>query len=115
MEIYYNPKCSKCRAAKDFLEKNKIKLKIIDYLSYGVNKKKLKQVLKKGNIKILEVLRKNEEDYDLYIKSKNLSEDEIIDIVCKYPKILQRPIIFNGEKSIIARDEESLKKIKSWD
>ncbi len=113
MKIYYNSRCSKCRIAKSFLEDNNIKFKVIEYLKSKISNKDIKNILKNGNLKVLDIIRKNEEEYKLYIKNKNLSDDDTISLICKYPKILQRPIIFNKDIAIIARDKESLNKIKN--
>ena len=113
MKVYFNPRCSKCRIARDFLENNNLKFELIEYLDSGINKEDIKNILKNGNLKVLDIIRKNEEEYKLYIKNKNLSDDDTISLICKYPKILQRPIIFNKDIAIIARDKESLNKIKN--
>jgi arsenate reductase len=110
-KVYYNSKCSKCRIAKDYLENNNIQFSLIEYLKVGISKKDIKNILKIGNFNILDIIRKKEEEYKIYIKDKKLSENKIIDIVCKYPKLLQRPLIFNNKKALIARDEKSLNKI----
>jgi arsenate reductase (glutaredoxin) len=113
MKIYYNPKCNKCRIAKDYLENHDIKFKTFEYLSNFFTKQDIKAILKKGNLSIQEILRKNEPEYQEYIKEKNLSEDQILGVLIQHPKILQRPIIITEDKAIIARDEESLNKLKS--
>jgi arsenate reductase (glutaredoxin) len=111
MKIYYNPKCSKCRIAKEFLIKNNIEFDIFEYLNKKLTKKDIKEILTLGNFNIHEILRKNEPEYSLYIK-KNLSDKQIINIIIKYPKLLQRPIIIKNDKAFIARNEESLNKVK---
>ena len=45
MDMYYNVRCSKCRIAKDFLEKNKINVKTIEYLNKGITKNEINQKL----------------------------------------------------------------------
>ena len=49
-KVYYNPKCSKCRIAKDYLESNNIKFSLIEYLKVGISKKDIKNILKIGNL-----------------------------------------------------------------
>ncbi len=114
MKIYFNNRCSKCHKAKDYLERNNINFNIIEYLESGLSKKEITDVLKKGNYNILDILRKNEEEYKLDIKDKDLSEDQIINILSKYPKLLQRPLIVDKKRALIARDEEALELIKNW-
>ena len=114
MKIYYNSRCSKCRIAKIFLEDNNIKFEVIGYLEIGITKEDIRNILRNGKLNVLDIVRKNEEEYKLYIRDKNLSEEEIINLICKYPRLLQRPIIFDNQKAIVARDEESLNKVKEW-
>lgn len=113
MKIYYNPRCSKCRIAKSFLEDNDLNFEVIEYLEVGINREDIKNILKNGTLKILDIVRKNEEEYKLYIKDKDLSEDEIIDLICKHPRLLQRPIVFDNKGAIVTRDEESLNEVKN--
>jgi arsenate reductase len=56
-----------------------------------------------------ELLRKNEQAYkDLKIKEMNYSEDQIMDLMIKYPDLVQRPIIQMGNKVIMARPPEKI-------
>ena len=38
-------------------------------------------------------------------------KDKMINAIIKYPKILQRPIIINGDKGVIGRPPENILKI----
>ena len=44
-------------------------------------------------------------------KNKTLSDDEIIDIMIKYPKLIERPIVINGNKGIVGRPTEKILEI----
>ena len=56
-----------------------------------------------------ELLRKNEKVYkDLKIIEKNYSENQILDLMIKYPDLVQRPIVEKGEKAILARPPEKI-------
>jgi len=112
LKVYFNPRCSKCRIARNFLDNEKKDYDLYEYLEKGLNVKSLKEILEKGNLKVENIIRKNEEEYKDLIKNKNLSEDEILEILVKNPILLQRPIVLNDNSAIVARDEESLKKIK---
>ena len=63
-------------------------------------------------IKASEVIRTKEKVYkDLDIKNKNYSEGELIDLMVKYPDLVQRPIIEMGDKAILARPPEKIKEL----
>jgi len=56
-----------------------------------------------------ELLRKNEKVFkDLKIIEKNYSENQILDLMIKYPDLVQRPIVEKGEKAILARPPEKI-------
>lgn len=108
--IYYNPKCTKCRIAREALDKAGEELEIKEYLVHPPSKKELKDLLQKLQLSAEAVIRKNEEEWQQF-QGKRWSEEELLDILVKYPKLLQRPIIVKGDKAVIGRDEESLRKI----
>jgi arsenate reductase (glutaredoxin) len=110
MKIYFNPNCSKCRIARNYLEESNCKYEIIEFLKSPMSKEEIKDILKKGNLSINQILRKNEPEYFELIKDKNLSEDQIITILIEHPRILQRPIITSKNNAIIARNFDSLEK-----
>jgi len=70
LKVYFNPRCSKCRIAKDFLDANKKDYELYEYLDEGLNFESLKEILKKGNLEVKDIIRKNEEEYRSLIKGK---------------------------------------------
>jgi len=59
-----------------------------------------------------ELLRSKEPIYkELRIEEKNLSQEEIIDLMAKYPDLIQRPIVEKGNRAVLARPVERLKNI----
>jgi arsenate reductase len=77
-----------------------------------ISKTKLKELLKKMGIGASELVRKKEDIYKtLKIAEKNLSEDELVDLMAKHPDLIQRPIVEKGAKAILARPAEKLKEI----
>ena len=58
------------------------------------------------------LLRKSEPLYkELKLSEKELSEDEILGLMTKYPDLIQRPIVEKGARAILARPAERLKEI----
>lgn len=113
LKVYYNPKCSKCRTAKKFLDKNKKDYEIFEYMNGDLTVKKLKDIMNKGNLVVDDIVRKNEDEYSHFIKGKNLDDEEILKIIVRHPKLLQRPIILTENSAIVARDDNSLNEVKS--
>ena len=110
-KIYYNPACSKCRIAKDFLKEEG--LEIINYLKDIPTENELKNILKKLNMEPIDIVRKKEPIYLEKFSNKEFSDEEWIHILTKNPKLIQRPIIVKENKAVIGRSKEMLEKIKN--
>jgi len=111
IKIFFNPKCSKCRIAKDKLETLNSGYTVCEYLTQNITMGEIEEILEKGNLEAEDILRKNEQEYKEFIEGKFLSDKEIIGLILTYPKILQRPIIVTKDSAFIARNKESLEKI----
>ena len=111
MKIYHNPRCSKSRQTLAILNEKKIKFEIIEYLKDNLRKSEIKAIIEKLKINPIELVRKNESIWKENYKHKNLSDKEIIHAMINYPKIIERPIVINGEKAVIGRPPENVLKI----
>lgn len=103
LTIYHNPACSKSRETLQIIVQNKKNPEIIEYLKNPPGKEELTRVIKLLGISARDLLRKTE---PAYIDSKldELSTDEqIIDSICEYPILLQRPIVISGNQAVIGR------------
>lgn len=109
MKIYHNPRCTKSRNALNEINACNLDIEVVDYQINPLTKSELKDLLKLLGMKAESIVRKGEEIYKIEFKGKTLSEDEWIDALVKYPKLLERPIIVNGGKAIIGRNEMKLK------
>ena len=106
--IYHNPRCRKSREALQLLEEKNIKFKVVKYLEQNFDKQSLRKVLDIIGKKPSDALRKNEEIWKKQLNGKNIGEDEILDLMIQYPKLIERPILVCGNKGIMARPIEKL-------
>ena len=110
--IYQKPTCTTCREVYATLKSSGIDFESVNYYISPISKSKLKELLKKMGISAEELLRKKEPVYkELKLAQKKLSQDEMIDLMVKYPDLIQRPIVEKGNKAILARPAERLKEI----
>jgi arsenate reductase (glutaredoxin) len=106
--IYYNPKCSKCRIAKEDLESTGENFEVVEYLKTPITERELKSIIKKLGLPLKSIIRTKEEVWKKFV-DKNYSDEELVQIVIQHPILLQRPIIVKGNKAIIAREEGKVK------
>ncbi len=108
IQIWHNSRCSKSRAAFNYLKDNGIEFETVEYLKNPPSKEELQAVLKKLNMKPGELVRKKEKLFkELGLKDAN--EDELLEAMISNPKLIERPIIVNNNKAVVARP---LKKIE---
>ena len=107
--IYHNPKCSKSRKALEIIKSKNIEPIIILYLANKLSKAEVKNLLSKLRLSIRDILRIGEDEYKKNnLKNENLSDDELIEFLIKFPKLLQRPIVVKNSKAVIGRPPENI-------
>jgi arsenate reductase len=112
IKIYIKPTCTTCRKALKVLKERGIAFEAINYYEKPLTKEKLKQLLKKLDVSPEEILRKNEGVYKkLSLSKKDLSNSEILDLILKYPDLIQRPVVERGNKAVLARPVEKIEKL----
>ena len=108
LTIYHNPRCRKSREALQYLEENQLEFEIIDYLKNPISENQIGQVLTQLSYSPIELVRKNEAVWKEHFKGKKMSDNDVKEALCAYPKLIERPIIVKGENAIIARPLEKL-------
>jgi len=102
--IYHNPNCSKSRETLQILEDNHMRPDIIEYLEKPPTAQELKDVINMLGVSARDLLRTTEPAYgEADLDDTTLTDDEIIDAICEYPALLQRPIVISGTRAVIGR------------
>lgn len=112
LTIYQKPSCTTCRTVYHVLKESGVDFDAVDYYVTPIPKQKLQELLRKMGIPASELLRANEPIYkELQLGEKVLTDDQVIDLMVKYPDLIQRPIVEKGSKAILARPAERIKEI----
>lgn len=112
LTIYQKPTCSTCREAIKLVEASVTPYAAVNYYETPFTKARLKGLLKKAGLQAKDVLRTKEAIYKkLGLAGKNLAEDELIDLMIKHPDLIQRPIVEKGEKALLARPADTIKRL----
>ncbi|MBA4502581.1 arsenate reductase (glutaredoxin) [Marinobacterium marinum] len=110
--IYHNPRCSKSRETLKLLQERGIEPEIREYLKDVPSANELKSVLAALAIAPRDLLRTKEAEYkEAGLDNPDLDDDAIIQAMTEYPRLIERPIVINGETARIGRPPESVLEI----
>lgn len=109
MEIYHNPRCQKSRETLKIIQESGAEFTIRKYLEDPPAEAELRGVLDKLDIKPLALIRKKEALFKNEYKGKDLSDDEWIRIMADNPRLIERPIVIQGDRAIIGRPPENVR------
>lgn len=112
LTLYHNPRCSKSRAALDLLEARGLAPQVVRYLETPLDAAALQALLGKLGIGARQLLRTGEDEYkSLGLADSGLSEQQLIAAMASHPKLIERPVLVNGDKAVIGRPTEKLLEI----
>lgn len=111
IEVYHNPGCSKSRAALQYLESKNQTFTIFKYLDENLSENQIQAILNKTGLKPIEIVRTNDEVWKENYKGKELTDEQIISAIVENPQLLERPIVINGDKAVLARPTERIEDI----
>lgn len=103
IRIYHNSRCTKSRECLAFLENSGQEYEIIKYLDDVPTFGELMEIIQKLGIKPIELVRRKEKIWIETFKDKPLTDEEIIHAMILNPILIERPIVINGDKAVIAR------------
>ena len=110
--IYQKPTCTTCRQVYAALKESGVDFDAVNYYVDPIPKAKLRELLRKMGLSARQLLRTKEEIYKtLRLGERDLTDDQIVDLMVKHPDLIQRPIVEKGSRAILARPAERLKEI----
>lgn len=112
IRIYHNPRCSKSRQTLQLLQERGIEPEIIKYLETPPGEDELHRILDMLGLRPRDLMRKREPQYKASgTDDPSLSDDELIALMVKYPKLIERPIVVHDGKAALGRPPEQILEI----
>ena len=110
--IYQKPTCTTCRQVHAALKVSGVDFDAVNYYLDPIPRAKLRELLRKMRLSARELLRTKENIYKkLRFGERDLTDDQIVDLMVEHPDLIQRPIVEKGSRAILARPAERLKEI----
>lgn len=109
MKILHNPRCSKSRKTLALIEQAGVEPEVVLYLETPPAADELDEILGKLGLEPMELVRRGEEIYkELGLGGRELSRQELIDLMVAHPKLIERPIVIAGERAVLGRPPENV-------
>lgn len=110
--LYHNPRCSKSRQTLALLEAQGVKPSIREYLNDVPSAQELDEILTMLDMAPRDLMRKKEVEYkENNLDDSTLSHDDLLSVLIKNPKLIERPIVIKDGKAAIGRPPEDVLKI----
>lgn len=107
--IYHNPRCSKSRAAMEFLEEKGIEVEVIKYMDTPPDAPQLTKLLEQLNMKPRDIMRRHEAVFkEAGLDDPTFTDEELIEAMTQCPSLIERPIVVKDDKAVLARPVEAL-------
>ena len=109
VKIYHNPRCSKSRQTLQLLQDHGVEPEVIEYLKTPPDKNTLKKILEHLQLSPRDLMRRKEPEYkENHLDDPSLSDDQLIDAMLKYPKLIERPVVVTDKGVTIGRPPEKV-------
>lgn len=109
-QIFHNPSCSKSRGALAILEERGIDADVVKYLDTPPDRATLERILDAIDEPPSALVRTDDKKFkDLGLHAGDYTDREaVIGLLLEQPALMQRPVVFVGDKAVIARPSEKV-------
>lgn len=108
IKIYHNPRCTKSRQALQLLDEKGVEYEVVKYMDEPLTPNEMKNVLRHLGMPAAELIRRNEQIWKDEFRDKEMEEEELILAMIEYPKLMERPIVDNGDRAVVGRPTEKV-------
>ena len=110
--IYHNSRWGKSRSVLQLLRDNNINYTIIEYLKEPPSISELNNICQLLSVDPIDLIRKSDKSFKaLNVDINEMNNNQILELLAKNPKMLQRPIIYNKNFGVIGRPPENVKSL----
>ena len=107
MRVYHNPVCSKSRGALEILGERGVDVDVIEYLKAPPSRAELERIVDAISDPPASLVRKDKRFRELGLDGGDYqTKDEVVALLLEHPELMERPVVFRGERAVIARPSE---------
>ncbi|GEL76631.1 arsenate reductase family protein [Tenuibacillus multivorans] len=108
--VYQYPKCGTCRKALKWLDENGVEYESIHIVDNPPSQSELKSFINKSDLptkKFFNTSGKKYRELGLKDKLKDMSEDEMVELLASDGMLIKRPIVTNGQQVTVGFKEDT--------
>ena len=107
--MYHNPSCSKSRGALDILRERGIDTDVVEYLKAPPDYAALERIVDAIPNPPGDLVRKDKRFKELGLDAADYTTREaVVELLLTHPELMERPVVFRGERAVIARPSETV-------
>jgi arsenate reductase len=105
--VYHNPVCSKSRGALEILGERGVDAEVIEYLKVNPSRADLEHILDAITDEPATLVRKDKRFKELELDAADYTtRGDVIAVLLEHPELMERPVVFVGDRAVIARPSE---------
>ena len=106
--IFHNQACSKSRGALAILEERGVHADVVRYLETPPDRATLERIVDAIDDEPRALVRTDDDKFKALgiAKADVTTRRQVIDVLLAHPEVMQRPVVFVGERAVIARPSE---------
>ena len=108
--VFHNQACSKSRGALEILEERGVTYDVVRYLDTPPDRATIERILDAIPDEPRALVRTDDDKFKkLGIpKADVTTREQVIDLLVAHPEVMQRPVVFVGDRAVIARPSEKV-------
>jgi arsenate reductase (glutaredoxin) len=107
--MWFNPRCSKCRGARDLLEgRDDVSCELVHYLDDAPSRADIERVMSMLGVETPRDMMRVGEPIYAELGLADADRDELIDAMVEHPILIERPIAIVGDRAVIGRPPEKV-------
>jgi arsenate reductase len=105
--VFHNPSCSKSRGALQILADEGIESDVVEYLKAPPDRATLERIVDTIPNPPADLVRKDKRFKELGLDAADYTErDAVVALLLEHPELMERPVVFRGDRAVIARPSE---------
>jgi arsenate reductase (glutaredoxin) len=112
--VFHNPRCSKSRGALEILGERGIDADVVEYLKTPPSRADLERILDAIPDPPGALVRHDTRFEELGLRASDYEQRAaVVALLLEHPELMERPVVFVGERAVIARPSERVLELLS--